>query len=210
MTAAGPAKPVVAAFDFDGTLTTGDTLLPFLRHVLGTARVARDALMLAPLLAGYGLGLIGNAVAKERVLMRCLAGMRSDELQRRAEEFAHTVLPGMLRQQALRRLAWHQRQGHRCVAISASLDLYVRPCAIAAGFDDVIATRLEVRADGSVRGRLASANCYGAEKAVRLEALFGARAGYTLYAYGDSRGDREMLASADHAYYREFPESTDE
>jgi phosphatidylglycerophosphatase C len=210
VTVAGSAKPVVAAFDFDGTLTTGDTLLPFLRHVLGTARVARDALMLSPLLGGYGLGLIGNAVAKERVLMRCLVGMRIDELQLRAEEFAHTVLPRMLRQQALRRLAWHQQQGHRCVAISASLDLYVRPCAIAAGFDDVIATRLEVRADGSVSGRLAGANCYGAEKAARLEALFGARAGYTLYAYGDSRGDREMLASADHAYYREFPESTDE
>jgi HAD superfamily hydrolase (TIGR01490 family) len=113
----------------------------------------------------------------------------------------------MLRQQALKRLDWHRRQGHRCVAISASLELYVRPCAVAAGFDDVIATGLEVRADGRVSGRLGGANCYGAEKVNRLEALLGKREGYTLFAYGDSRGDREMLASADHACYREFPES---
>ena len=206
----GSGKPVVAAFDFDGTLTTGDTLLPFLRYALGAARVAREALVLSPLLAGYGLGLVGNAVAKERVLVRCLSGMRIDELQCVADDFARTILPGMLRQQALQRLDWHRRRGHRCVVVSASLELYVRPCALEAGFDDVIATGLEVRGDGSLSGRLGGANCYGAEKASRLATLLGERNGYTLYAYGDSRGDREMLASADHAYYREFPGSEDE
>jgi len=81
----------------------------------------------------------------------------------------------------------------------------VRPWAIKAGFDEVLATHLEANTDGTTDGRLAGANCFGIEKVRRLETLLGARDGYTLYAYGDSRGDREMLDMADHAYYRHMP-----
>ncbi len=207
MSAAQAGKPVVAAFDFDGTLTRRETLLPFLLHTLGAVAVARHALMLSPTLAGYGLGLIRNDVAKERVFVRCLAGMRNDELQQKAERFAALILPRLLRQEALQRLDWHKRQGHRCVVISASLELYVRPWAIKAGFDDVIATRLETRENGHVTGKLSGANCYGIEKVRRLETLLGVRDGYSLYAYGDSRGDKELLSSADYPYYRKIPES---
>ncbi|MDD5180379.1 MAG: HAD-IB family hydrolase, partial [Gallionellaceae bacterium] len=197
---------VVAAFDFDGTLTRRDTLLPFLLYLLGGAQVMRHALLLSPTLAGYGLGLINNGIAKERVFVQCLAGMEMDELQQQGERFAALVLPGLLRQEALQRLEWHRQQGHRCVAISASLALYVQPWALRAGFDGVIATHLETREDGRISGKLSGKNCFGIEKVRRLEALLGPRSGYTLYAYGDSRGDKELLSSADYAYYRQFPE----
>ena len=199
-------KPVVAAFDFDGTLTRRDTLLPFLLYLLGGAQVLRHALVLAPTLAGYGLGMIRNDVAKERVFARCLAGMRIEELQQEAERFASLVLPGLLRQEALQRFDWHKQQGHRCVVISASLELYVQPWALKAGFDDVIATHLETLEEGRITGRLSGANCFGVEKVRRLEALLGPRNGYTLYAYGDSQGDKELLSGADYAYYRKIPD----
>ena len=197
-------KPAVAAFDFDGTLTRRETLLPFLLHTLGAARVARDALALSPVLAGYSLGLIRNDIAKEKVFIRCLSGMRMDELQRRGERFASQILPGLLREEAMRRFAWHKQQGHRCVAISASLEIYVKPWASGAGFDDVLATHIATGADGRITGKLSGLNCYGPEKVRRLESLLGPRAGYTLYAYGDSKGDRELLAAADFPYYRRF------
>lgn len=206
MSEANVNKPVVAAFDFDGTLTRRETLLAFLLHTLGPLRVARDALMLSPTLAGYALKMIPNDVAKQRVFVRCLGGMGIDELRRQGEQFAATTLPGLMRPEAMRRLAWHRQQGHRCVVISASLELYVRPWAIQAGFDDVLATHLEIRADGTTTGMLSGNNCYGIEKVRRLDALLGARDGYTLYAYGDSRGDRELLSAADHAYYRLMPD----
>ncbi len=205
MSIAQADKPVVAAFDFDGTLTRRDTLLPFLLHKLGAAAVARHALVLSPTLAAYALGLIDNSVAKERVLVRCIAGMRLEELQQEAERFAAYVLPRLLRHDAMQRLAWHKQQGHRCVVISASLELYVRPWAQRAGFDEVIATRLETREDGRITGKLSGANCFGIEKTRQLEALLGARDGYTLFAYGDSRGDKELLSLADYAYYRQIP-----
>lgn len=206
MSAVQADKPVVAAFDFDGTLTCRETLLPFLRYTLGAAAVARHALILSPTLAGYALGWIRNDVAKERVFTQCLAGMRTDELQLQGERFAMNVLPGLLRDEAMRRLAWHKQQDHRCVVISASLEAYVRPWALQAGFDDVIATHLEVKQDGRLTGNLSGANCFGSEKVRRLEALLGPTNGYTLYAYGDSRGDKELLSAADYAYYRKMPD----
>ncbi len=205
MSAAQADKPVVAAFDFDGTLTRRDTLLPFLLHTLGTAAVARHALVLSPTLIGYGMKLIPNDVAKERVLARCLAGMEMETLRQQGAHFAESVLPGLLRDEAMQRLHWHRRQGHRCVVISASMDLYVQPWARKVGFDEVIATHLEATQDGRFSGRFSGGNCFGAEKVRRLEAVVGAKDGYTLYAYGDSRGDRELLALADHAYFRTMP-----
>ena len=198
-------KPVVAAFDFDGTLTRRETLLPFLLYTHGAVTVARHAILLSPTLAGYALGLIDNGVAKERVFVRCFAGMGMKELQQQGVRFASNVLPGLLRDESMQRFVWHKQQGHRCVVISASLELYVRPWAEKAGFDDVIATRLETQEDGHVTGKLSGANCFGIEKVNRLRALLGAREDYSLYAYGDSRGDRELLSFADYAYYREIP-----
>ena len=205
MSAGQANKPVVAAFDFDGTLTRRDTMFPFLKHTLGTAAFVRDVFILSPTLAGYGLGLIRNDIAKEKVFVRCLAGMSMDELRQKGERFAANVLQHLLRPEAMQRLKWHKQQGHRCVVISASLDLYVRPWAIAAGFDDVIATHLQTLDAGTVTGKLAGANCFGPEKVRRLQALLGDRDSYTLYAYGDSSGDRELLSSADYAYYRQMP-----
>ena len=81
----------------------------------------------------------------------------------------------------------------------------MRPWALKTGFDDVIASHLETREDGRITGNLLGENCFGIEKVRRLEALLGPKSGYTLYAYGDSRGDRELLSSADYAYYRKIP-----
>jgi len=131
--------------------------------------------------------------------------MEIDALRQAGERFAVHVLPSLLRHEAMQRLEWHKQHGHRCVVISASLELYLQPWAIKAGFDDVIATQLETRDDGRVTGKLSGANCYGIEKVRRLETLLGERTGYSLYAYGDSRGDKELLSFADHPYYRKFP-----
>jgi phosphatidylglycerophosphatase C len=99
------------------------------------------------------------------------------------------------------RVQEHKRRGHRLVLVSASPALYLTVWAARAGFDAVLATELEFR-DGRFSGRLASPNCWGPEKVRRLQQWFGDARTQVLYAYGDSRGDREMLALADHAWLR--------
>ncbi|MFA6903705.1 MAG: HAD family hydrolase [Gallionellaceae bacterium] len=198
------AKPVVAAFDFDGTLTRRDTLFPFLLQVAGHVKLFNKIIYLSPVMAGYALGIIRNDIAKVKVLRSFLANMEMTRVQQFALQYAKQKLPGLLRPEAMQRLAWHKQQGHRCVVVSASLELYLRPWAAEAGFDDVLGSRLEELDNGRTSGRLLGENCFGPEKMRRLETLLGPREGYTLYAYGDSRGDKELLSAADYPFYRSF------
>ena len=198
------AKSVVAAFDFDGTLTRHDTLFPFLWHVAGPVKFSYKLMLMLPTLTAYALGWMRNDIAKVKVLRCFLAKMEMNNLQSQALQFSATKLPTLLRNEAMQRLHWHKQQGHRCVLVSASLEIYLRSWASQAGFDDVLGSRLELMADGLTSGMLLGENCFGPEKMRRLEALLGEREGYTLYAYGDSRGDKELLSAADYPFYKKF------
>lgn len=201
----GKTQPVIwAAFDFDGTLTRRDSLLPFLRHACSPLEFARKAARLTPVVGAYALGIMSNERAKEQVLARFFGGGPITRVDTLGEAFAERHLPALLLDRAMDRLAWHRAQGHACVLVSASLVHYLEPWARRVGFEHVIATRLEADSQGRVTGRLHGGNCYGAEKARRLRTLIDGQ-DYTLYAYGDSRGDREMLAMAHHPYYRQMP-----
>lgn len=187
-------RPGVAAFDFDGTLVAGDSLSPFLRMVLGRRAVPAVAASSPAMLAAYRSG--GRDAAKAALLSRVLAGVDAGHVERHGKAFGAT-LAGRIRPQMAERLAWHRDQGHRLILVSASLVAYLEPFGALAGFDEVIATRLEVSVTGTLTGRLVGANVRGEEKAVRLRAALG-DGPVELWAYGDSTGDREMLAMADH------------
>lgn len=196
----------IALFDFDGTLTRGDSLIPFLQFVRGKTRLAIDLLAVSPQLAGYALRLLGNARAKEALLGRCLGGQPLEALRERGERFAAAGIPALLREDTLMRLQAHRAHGDVCVLVSASLDLYLKPWADAAGFDHVIASALETDSQQRVTGRLADGNCHGEEKAVRVARLVGELGGAAkISAYGNSRGDIAMLSLADAPYWVSGP-----
>jgi HAD superfamily hydrolase (TIGR01490 family) len=136
--------------------------------------------------------------AKEALIARLLAGRELTALQTAADTYADAVLARGLRPWARQRVAWHQAQGHELLIVTASPELYVVPIARRLGIDNVLGTRLEVGTDGRITGRLDGANCRGPEKALRLKGWLAGR-DVELHAYGDSRGDRELLAMADVA-----------
>jgi len=191
----------LALFDLDGTLTRGDTLLPFLRFVAGTPALAAGLVRLAPMLVSAAAGWSQTQAAKEAVLTHFLRGKRAADLQRAGEQFARRSLPALARAHRLEQLRSHRASGDTCVLVTASLDLYVEPWARMQGFDAVLSSRLETR-DGIATGRLDGLNCYGGEKVRRIRAWLGERAVRRSWAYGDSRGDREMLEFADESFYR--------
>ena len=200
---AQPTAPVVAVFDFDGTLTRRDSMFPFLLWAVGRLRFWWGMLVLSPMLLRYALRLIPNWRAKEAMLSYFFANWPEERLYKLGQRFAVQVIPQLLRPEALRRLRWHQEQGHQLVVLSASLEAYLLPWGEQMGFDQVISTRLEVQS-GIVTGRILGKNCYGIEKVERLKAYLGDLSGYCLYAYGDSLGDRELLNIANYPYYRTF------
>ena len=187
----------VAAFDFDGTLSRRDSLLPFLQHVCGANRLYRALGRTAPgVAAGLVRGRLDRDAAKDAVLVRLLAGRRWADVAAEGERFADLLLAGRLRQDTLARAEHHREQGDELVIVSASPAVYLAPLGARLGFDAVLATRLEVDPDGVLTGRMEGRNCRGPEKVARLEAwLAGDRP--RVVAYGDSSGDRELLARAD-------------
>jgi phosphatidylglycerophosphatase C len=193
----------VAVFDFDGTIIRGDSTTAFCWAVVPPARLASALATRSALLTGYAAGVVSRTRMKESLLTAFFRGADAEPFRRRAEAWALRDLPRRVRPAALERVRWHQACGHRVVLASASLELLLAPWAATVGVTGVLATRLEVRG-GRVTGRLDGPNCYGEEKVVRLRELLGDLDRFELYAYGDSRGDRELLAVARHAVYRPF------
>ncbi len=197
VTAAEPR--LVAAFDFDGTMTRRDTLFGFLVAAGGARRTAAA-------LGGRSLAMARSLrddtrrdATKEAVVGRALRGRTRGELDAAGEQYA-ARLHSRLRPESLERIAWHRNQGHELVIVSASLVHYLRPIARDFGFADVIAVELEFDPETDrATGRLARANVRGPEKAARLREWLGARPATELWAYGNSSGDDELLAMADHA-----------
>lgn len=198
-----PAGTIVL-FDFDGTLSTKDSLLPFLRFTLGVAGLARALALSAPWLVGYGLRLISNNIAKERLLTVAFRGQKQAILHEKGRIFAQTVLPHMLRPDMMARLADYQKAGCRCILVSASLDLYLQPWGQEAGIDAVICSSLAYDTTGRITGKFAGANCHGEEKVHRIKAFLhehGSSLPSVILAYGDSRGDIPMMKLASHAWW---------
>jgi len=192
----------IAAFDFDGTLTDRDSLLPFLFFTAGTSKTLLKLLSALPVLAAFTVGLESRQTTKEYVLTKFFRGIPEHDLQALAQVFAAEELDKYVSQRGLERIRWHLIQGHRCMLISASLELYLRPWALAKGFSEVIASILQHDKEGHVTGKLVGKNCWGTEKIRRLQEIAGPKENYQLYAYGDSQGDKELLALADHPFYR--------
>ena len=201
----------VFAFDFDGTLTTRDTLIAFIHYACGTPRFLLGFLLHAPLLVLMKLRLYSNGKTKQRLFTWFFQGMSIETFDALCQSFAlshrHLLRPDTVRllQQAL-------SEGAEVLVVSASIDNWVRPFFTENQGDRsrdsgqnhgpvpmILGTQIEV-IDGRLTGRFLTPNCYGQEKVRRILALHPDRSTYHLTAYGDSRGDRELLAFADEAH----------
>lgn len=188
----------VAAFDVDGTLTVRDCVRPFLVRVGGWRGVV-SAILRRPLTS------LRAAIRRDRDTFKTvlvggvLRGRAVGEVDAIGEQFAALVEREWLRADTLQRWRWHQRAGHRMVLVSASLAPYLRPLGRSLGAHAVLCA--EPLRDGDVYGDgLDGANCRRAEKVRRLDAWLAAEglAEAKVWAYGDSAGDTELLARADH------------
>lgn len=196
-------KPVVAVFDFDGTITYADSFLPFLRHVRGFAGFWIRFFLLSPVLALHQAGVISNTRTKELFLKWFLGGRSVRALKESAETFSAGRLGSLVNPLAMVRVAWHRDRGHRLILLSASPELYLCDWVNRNGFEHVIGTRLASK-DGVLTGRIDGRNCHGAEKVERLKSELGDLAAYEIYSYGDSRSDLILLDQVDHAGFRNF------
>lgn len=191
----------VAAFDFDGTLSRRDTLFGFLRFACGETALMGALARTVPTVVRSRAGRRTGGpelrdAGKERLLHALFRGREESWLHERGEAWGRR-LPPKLRPDMLRRLSWHRERGHRLIIVSASLQTYLDHIGAELGFDEVIGVRLEAEG-GVLTGRLVGPNVRGPEKEVRLRGLLADSEHGPIWAYGNSSGDRELLAMADH------------
>ncbi len=190
---------VIALFDFDGTLTFGDSFAPFLRLVAGPVRMLVGVALLSPLVVLYEFGLVGGSPLRKALAYVCFRGRSADVVRKLGGEYA-TTLDARMRAEALAALRSHQADGHAVVVVSASLGVYLEAYCRSLGVD-VIATELEVR-DGKLTGKYRGGDCTGAEKARRVRERYDLRRYAVVYAYGDTAEDDELLALAQRRFFR--------
>jgi HAD superfamily hydrolase (TIGR01490 family) len=189
----------IYAFDFDGTLTTRDSFLEFIRYVCGNWALCKGILRYSPLLVLMKLGLYPNWKAKQKVFAYFFKGMPLKDFAQQGRLFA-LDRQHLLRPQGVDMVKQAQAEDAEVLIVSASIDHWVQPF-----FPEVkvVGTQVEVE-DGCLTGRFLTKNCYGQEKVNRILALYPHRNEYELIAFGDSAGDKELLAFADEAHYKPF------
>lgn len=198
---------VIAAFDVDGTLTTRDSVVPFLGRFARRPSRWKGVIVALP-------GLVAALAKRDRDLLRerataaLLTGIEVADLEHEAAALAEIVIADRLRPDTTARLRWHVDQGHRVVLVSASYEVYLRHLVDHLGAEVALATRLQA-VDGRLTGRLDGVNCRGPEKVARLDGWMTKqgldRSDIELWAYGDSAGDAELLAEADRSVWVREP-----
>ena len=193
-------KRNIAVFDFDGTLTTKDTLLEFIKFACGKGAFFWGFLLYSPILILMKLHLYTNWKAKEKIFSYFFKGMDYERFCELGRNFSSTI-DSFKKDMVAKKLKKHLESGDTVYVISASIEEWVRPWCEKYKVSLVLGTMIDVNNQGIITGRFLSKNCYGQEKVNRLLEVEPHRSDYFLYAYGDSRGDKEMIDFADKGIY---------
>jgi phosphatidylglycerophosphatase C len=202
-------KRKIAFFDFDGTVTTKDTLLEFIRHSKGAARFYLGFILTSPWLIAYKIKLISNQTAKEKVLRFFFKHTPLDRFEQDCETFSRDILPALIRPKALLEITRLKETGASIVIVSASPENWIRRWTSALEAE-LLATRLETIPDSDpakphrLTGKIFQKNCHGEEKVSRIREAFTLEDYGEIYTYGDTGGDRPMLKLGTASFYKPF------
>lgn len=197
-------KRSIAVFDFDGTITTKDTFLEFIRYAEGNFSFLMGFSLFLPQLVAYKLHMYPNWKVKENILSYFFKGMSLVRFNALCEEFYKDKEKSILRRDACFAIRKHISQGDIVLIVSASVCNWVIPFGKALGVNKVIGTEVAIDQLGRLTGRFHTLNCYGIEKVIRIKQLYPDYNAYTWVAYGDSAGDKELLDFADEKHYKKF------
>jgi len=195
-------KKEIAFFDFDGTITTKDTLLEFIKFSKGKFWFYLGLILNLPYLFAYKIKLISNQKAKERILMFFFKDIPIETFKEYCSAFSQHVLPNLIRPRAVEEILKLKEKKIIIAIVSASPENWIESWTNQLQLD-AITTRLEVK-DNKITGKILGKNCHGNEKVNRINQKYDLSDYIIVAAYGDSRGDKAMLNLAQKAYYKPF------
>lgn len=187
-------------FDFDGTITTKDTMFLFLKFCAPFKFYIRF-IQYAPLFILVKLHFANAEQVKRSFIASILQGYSEEQLQKYSKKFHQEYKNQIIRSKAVEFFKTIDTNAEAFL-VTASLDIWVKPFADEFGFG-CIATRAMYER-GIFTGKFATKNCNGKEKVNRIKAEIDTQTYGKRIAFGDTSGDKEMLAWADEGFYRFF------
>lgn len=188
----------LALFDFDGTITTVSAFPAFMEVAIAPKRLAIGKCLLAPMLLGYKLGVVGPGIVRRSVAYAGFRGARESAVRAAGLLFSRDFIPRILRDEAMDRIAWHKAQGDLVVVVSASLDAYLAPWCEHHGVALICNTLASQ--GGVLSGRFLDGDCDGRAKVRRIRERYDLHRFPVVYAYGDTDEDRGMLDLANRKF----------
>lgn len=192
----------LALFDFDGTITSKDSLLEFMKYTLGKWKFVAVMGLFSPLIFYYVFIKKDGEIAKRKVLSFLFKGKTKEELESMGRSFTKEIIPTILLPNAIEEIEIHKKRRDRVVIVSASLENWLKPWTDSMKLE-LICTEMEFK-NGRFTGQFATPNCNGEEKVKRIKSHLNIKDYNPIYAYGNSSGDKPMLALADHGFFRHF------
>jgi phosphatidylglycerophosphatase C len=195
-------KQCLALFDFDGTITTHDTLFELIKFQKGKLMFYLGMCCLSPLLILHKLSLLSAQSTKEAVLSFFFKGQSQSTFQKSCDQFILKALPLLFKKEALDKIGQHKEKNDRVIVVSASAYNWIEGWCQTMNIE-LIATRLEFN-NGILTGKLNSLNCNGVEKVNRIREYVNLTDFISISAYGNSKGDKPMIELADKKFYNRF------
>jgi HAD superfamily hydrolase (TIGR01490 family) len=192
----------IAFFDFDGTLTTKDTMWQMVLFARGRWGLIKGFVWFGPTLVFYKLGLVSAQRAKEAVLRFFFKGEDVEQFDALCARFAEQAVPQLIRPQALQEIRELAKANVEMVIVSASLENWVRPWASKWGIK-TIATRAALN-NGKLTGSIEGVNCNGMEKVNRIKKEYDLSQFDHIVVFGDTSGDLPMLQLGHQAHFKPF------
>lgn len=189
----------LALFDFDNTITTTDTFTEFVFFAADPTRIKLGKVLLLPYILGYQLGLVSPKTIRAKIVKFAFKGRDITEMRKLGKEFAENEIPKFLNESVVEKLKWHEENGDKIVIVSGSLDLYLQVWCEEQGYDVLcsVALTMKDKLTGNIRD-------VASNKKQHIEANYNLKEFHTIYAYGDSKEDKEMLELANEEFRKYF------
>jgi HAD superfamily hydrolase (TIGR01490 family) len=185
----------LALFDFDGTLTTKDSLGEFIKFAVGAPTYYLKLALFSPIFFLYKIKLMDNSYAKELLFRLYFYKINEDEFKAVAQKYGETKINDILRENIYEKFLEHIKNGDKVILVSASMRCWLSPWAQKHKVE-LLCTELAFK-EKIFTGHFATINCHGKEKLRRVQEYINLDDYEKIYTYGDSSGDDAILAIAD-------------
>ena len=182
-------------FDFDGTITKGDTFVSFIVFSIGKYQSIMLFMRFFFYIIKMQFGMSDPGKVKEQIFKFAFIGKSKVEMESKGKIFIQWLYGNSnLNEEIVAKIHNHKKKNHEVCIVSASIDAWVR--AFCENIEvDCLCTELEYL-NNSFTGNFYTPNCNYEEKVNRILAKYDLNKFKEIIAYGNSKGDEAMFGLA--------------